>query len=123
MDQVTQQNAALVEQAAAAAASMQEQAAQLAQVAASFRLGTEAVARWSAQPRAASRVADEGANAASAAIAAAPPKRLVAPDARAKPRPATRAAAAGAGSGRATERRTKTERRSPAAANDEWEEF
>ncbi|MET0268756.1 MAG: methyl-accepting chemotaxis protein [Duganella sp.] len=38
MDQVTQQNAALVEQAAAAAASMQEQAAQLAEVASSFRL-------------------------------------------------------------------------------------
>jgi len=38
MDQMTQQNAALVEQAAAAAASMQEQAAQLAQVAAAFTL-------------------------------------------------------------------------------------
>jgi methyl-accepting chemotaxis protein len=38
MDQVTQQNAALVEQAAAAAASMQDQAERLAQVAASFRL-------------------------------------------------------------------------------------
>ncbi|GJI99273.1 methyl-accepting chemotaxis protein [Duganella caerulea] len=41
MDQVTQQNAALVEQAAAAAASMQEQAARLADVAASFKLGDE----------------------------------------------------------------------------------
>ena len=38
MDQVTQQNAALVEQAAAAAASMQDQATRLAQVASSFRL-------------------------------------------------------------------------------------
>jgi methyl-accepting chemotaxis protein len=38
MDQVTQQNAALVEQAAAAAASMQDQAGRLAQVAATFRL-------------------------------------------------------------------------------------
>ena len=38
MDQVTQQNAALVEQAAAAAASMQDQAEQLAQVASTFRL-------------------------------------------------------------------------------------
>jgi methyl-accepting chemotaxis protein len=41
MDQVTQQNAALVEQAAAAAASMQEQAAQLADVASSFKLGND----------------------------------------------------------------------------------
>jgi methyl-accepting chemotaxis protein len=39
MDGVTQQNAALVEQAAAAAASMQEQAAQLASLVARFRLG------------------------------------------------------------------------------------
>ena len=38
MDQVTQQNAALVEQAAAAAASMQEQAERLAEVASSFKL-------------------------------------------------------------------------------------
>src|SRR5471032_1107204 len=43
MDQVTQQNAALVEQAAAAAASMQDQAARLADVAASFKLGDEAL--------------------------------------------------------------------------------
>ncbi|MRW86487.1 HAMP domain-containing protein [Pseudoduganella sp. FT26W] len=41
MDQVTQQNAALVEQAAAAAASMQEQATRLADVAASFKLGND----------------------------------------------------------------------------------
>ncbi|OFA03075.1 methyl-accepting chemotaxis protein [Duganella sp. HH101] len=41
MDEVTQQNAALVEQSAAAAASMQEQAARLADVASSFRLGDE----------------------------------------------------------------------------------
>jgi methyl-accepting chemotaxis protein len=38
MDQVTQQNAALVEEAAAATASLQEQAARLAQAAAGFRL-------------------------------------------------------------------------------------
>jgi methyl-accepting chemotaxis protein len=38
MDAVTQQNAALVEQAAAAAGSLQEQAASLARLVASFRL-------------------------------------------------------------------------------------
>ncbi|XLZ70232.1 methyl-accepting chemotaxis protein [Massilia sp. SR12] len=116
MDQVTQQNAALVEQAAAAAASMQEQAAQLAQVAASFRLGTEAVARWSAQPRVQAQQVDHD--------SAAPPQRLAAPEQRAKPRAAPRPAAASAASGAATsERRSKTERRAPAAGNDEWEEF
>jgi methyl-accepting chemotaxis protein len=40
MDQVTQQNAALVEQAAAASESMQHQAAQLAQVVSIFKVGT-----------------------------------------------------------------------------------
>jgi uncharacterized phage infection (PIP) family protein YhgE len=38
MDQVTQQNAALVEQAAAAAASLQEQAGNLSQVVSIFKL-------------------------------------------------------------------------------------
>jgi methyl-accepting chemotaxis protein len=38
MDQVTQQNAALVEEAAAAAGSLQEQAASLARLVASFRI-------------------------------------------------------------------------------------
>jgi methyl-accepting chemotaxis protein len=41
MDQVTQQNAALVEEAAAASESMQQQAAQLAEVVSVFQLGTE----------------------------------------------------------------------------------
>ncbi|MNR66503.1 Methyl-accepting chemotaxis protein III [compost metagenome] len=39
MDSVTQQNAALVEQAAAAAGSMQEQAGNLAELVSRFRLG------------------------------------------------------------------------------------
>jgi hypothetical protein len=38
MDQVTQQNAALVEEAAAAAGSLQDQSAQLAQVVGGFKL-------------------------------------------------------------------------------------
>jgi hypothetical protein len=41
MDQVTQQNAALVEEAAAAAQSLQEQAAGLSQVVSVFRLDQE----------------------------------------------------------------------------------
>jgi methyl-accepting chemotaxis protein len=44
MDSVTQQNAALVEQAAAAAGSMQEQAAMLASLVARFKLGNEPAA-------------------------------------------------------------------------------
>ena len=42
MDQVTQQNASLVEEAAAAAASLQHQAANLAQVVSVFKLGIRA---------------------------------------------------------------------------------
>jgi len=119
MDQVTQQNAALVEEAAAAAASMQEQAAQLAQVAASFKLGTEAVARWSAQPRPAARAVE------SSAAPAATTKRLIAPDQRSAPRANARAAAndTGPAADRTSDRRSKSERRAPAATNDEWEEF
>ena len=44
MDQVTQQNAALVEEAAAAAASLQEQANNLAQIVSVFRVDTSAAA-------------------------------------------------------------------------------
>ena len=44
MDQVTQQNAALVEESAAAAASMQDQAARLAQVVGVFKLDAQAAA-------------------------------------------------------------------------------
>ena len=44
MDQVTQQNAALVEEAAAAASSLQEQASGLSQVVGVFRLENEQMA-------------------------------------------------------------------------------
>jgi len=57
MDQVTQQNAALVEEAAAAAASMQEQAERLAEVASSFRLEAGVVALPVAVPVAATAAA------------------------------------------------------------------
>jgi len=54
MDEVTQQNAALVEQAAAAANSMQEQAAMLSQVVSVFKVGQQAAASQGA-PRAPAR--------------------------------------------------------------------
>jgi methyl-accepting chemotaxis protein len=53
MDQVTQQNAALVEEAAAAAASLHDQADALAQVVAVFKLGAisqRAAGRQASQP-------------------------------------------------------------------------
>ena len=45
LDQMTQQNAALVEQSAAAAASLQDQAGRLAQLMAAFRLGSAPASR------------------------------------------------------------------------------
>jgi hypothetical protein len=49
MDQVTQQNAALVEEAAAAAQSMQEQAASLVEAVSVFKLDSNAATRPLAQ--------------------------------------------------------------------------
>jgi methyl-accepting chemotaxis protein len=50
MDHVTQQNASLVEEAAAASEAMQEQAAKLAQVVSVFRIETSAPARAPVTP-------------------------------------------------------------------------
>jgi methyl-accepting chemotaxis protein len=50
MDEVTQQNAALVEEAAAAAGSLQEQAATLAEVVSIFKVGHEALAKAAPRP-------------------------------------------------------------------------
>ena len=92
MDQVTQQNAALVEQAAAAAESMQDQAANLARLADSFKLGNEHLAPAMAAPRPKPRVA-----AAPVMRPAAAPKRLTssAPSARAASASASKPATVG----------------------------
>ncbi|NRR33629.1 HAMP domain-containing protein [Oxalobacteraceae bacterium] len=88
MDQVTQQNAALVEQAAAAAESMQDQAASLSSAAAVFKLGNDGGTM--APPAAVTRRAVPTAAAAKPARApAAAPKRL----STSKPAAASRKAA------------------------------
>jgi methyl-accepting chemotaxis protein len=73
MDEVTQQNAALVEQAAAAAQSMQDQAANLAQVVSVFKLDhAQAVRRHSVVPSLAkAAAASAGGDAAPVRIGAA----------------------------------------------------
>jgi len=103
MDQVTQQNAALVEQAAAAADAMQEQAARLAQAVSTFKLDG-----MSAAP------------AAARAASAAPPRpaRPAAPVRTAAPqRPQAVASTKPAASPRLAARPAAT------PAKDEWEEF
>ena len=57
MDQVTQQNAALVEEAAAAAASLQEQASGLSQVVSVFKLDSESAPNALSSPQSAMRPA------------------------------------------------------------------
>jgi methyl-accepting chemotaxis protein len=74
MDTVTQQNAALVEQAAAAAASLQEQAAGLAEVVSVFRMDGGAAPRKQTMAPRRTASAPRPAVAASAAVAAVAPR-------------------------------------------------
>ncbi|MYM85601.1 HAMP domain-containing protein [Rugamonas sp. FT82W] len=95
MDQVTQQNAALVEEAAAAAESMQEQSAKLAEVVGVFKLDASQMAMQArALPPARPRVA--------------PPPRRPAPAVAAQPRKALAAA---------------PKRTAVASSETDWEEF
>ncbi|SHN42665.1 Methyl-accepting chemotaxis protein [Duganella sacchari] len=105
MDNVTQQNAALVEQAAAAAAALQEQAASQAHVVSVFKLDTRYAAAVSAPP----------ASPAAPRLAPAQPARAKAA-ALSAPAAPTAPAAASAPAARAPRSTTK-------AGGDEWEEF
>ena len=78
MDQVTQQNAALVEEAAAAAESMQEQAASLSEVVSIFKLDVASAAV--SRPRAPATV-----KAPAAVTPAAAPRQLASTARRAAP--------------------------------------
>ncbi|WP_395757658.1 methyl-accepting chemotaxis protein [Achromobacter sp. EB05] len=152
MDEVTQQNAALVEEAAAAAGSLQEQAQRLAEAVAVFKINAgdviEVPARQLAQQRSAPRVVaptvEETAPAQQKAAApvepaprqAAPAVRLTHTAPRAKPasgaeaasaarplrRPAPRAATATAAANDAKPATPAATRRQ-APADDDWESF
>ena len=112
LDQMTQQNAALVEEASAAAAAMSEQAQRLSQVVAVFNVGASAAA---AAPRVAPRqpVAATQAKAKAKVPAAAPQPPQVA---KAAPAPQPKPAAAPA---RIADTRTPV----TAGADDDWESF
>ncbi|WP_296948707.1 methyl-accepting chemotaxis protein [uncultured Massilia sp.] len=107
MDEGTQQNAALVEQAAAAAGSLQEQSAKLAQAVAVFKVDRHAAPARMTTPAARAVPAAPAAPAAAAdpAPTAAPRPAIAAP----KPAAATPAPAPA--------------RRPAATSGDEWEEF
>ena len=108
LDQMTQQNAALVEQASAAAASMSEQAQRLAQVVSVFNVGA-----YASQGAAPAR--------SNARPAHAPAPRPVAakPAHKPLPKPATKAAPAPAAARIAAPAKPAT----PAADKDDWESF
>jgi methyl-accepting chemotaxis protein len=123
LDQMTQQNAALVEESAAAASSLREQAGQLAQAVAIFKLGQQESRKVIAQAAATSRdrvavvpAAVKSANPAPAPQAAAKPAPQAAPPQRAAPAPSPAPAAR-----KAAGPRPSTPPAPPKA--DDWEEF
>jgi methyl-accepting chemotaxis protein len=136
MDGMTQQNAALVEQAAAAFQSLQDQAAELQRVVSIFKLAEgEQVASAEVAVAAAVAAASAGTAVATRAVVARPAKpQLKKPAAPAKP--AARAAAAAPAKARtrtdnpgtaahtaAAEKVSTSKKVAAAAASDDWEEF
>ena len=97
MDKITQQNAALVEEAAAAAKSMEEQTEELAQIVSAFQIGAAPVAAPVAARAATGAVRPVPGRASSAAVHS--PAKV------AKKAPANRQPAAGS------------------VAEDDWKEF
>ncbi|WP_296942360.1 methyl-accepting chemotaxis protein [uncultured Massilia sp.] len=111
MDNVTQQNAGLVEEAAAASEALQDQAVKLSELVSVFRV---AARQEAAAPAPAPAPAPRKAQARAAAAALPAPAaaaRFVRPDVRAAVRPAARPAAQPA------------ERKVAATAGGDWEEF
>ncbi|CAB3911863.1 Methyl-accepting chemotaxis protein II [Achromobacter mucicolens] len=143
MDEVTQQNAALVEEAAAAAGSLQEQAQRLAEAVSVFKINAgeviEVPARQLAQQRSAPLMAapkpaqEEPAKPAAQAEPAPAPKAAPAPRltqvARPKPagataaRPMRRPAARAADAAQAPAAAPKPATRRPPPSDDDWESF
>jgi methyl-accepting chemotaxis protein len=121
MDGMTQQNAALVEQAAAAFQSLQDQAAELQRVVSIFKLaeGEEAAAAEAAPAPTSTAVATRAVVARPARRPAASPQ-LKKPAAARKPAAAKDAQAPAADSGAASSTSKKV---AAAAASDDWEEF
>ncbi|GGH50821.1 methyl-accepting chemotaxis protein I [Comamonas phosphati] len=112
LDQMTQQNAALVEESSAAAMALQEQASRLSQVVSVFRTGQQAQARPAAAPRLAPVTAKASASAAKPTPAVQRPQPKAA---AARPLPSAVPAAIAS--------RGKPLAAPAGAADDEWETF
>jgi methyl-accepting chemotaxis protein len=122
LDQMTQQNAALVEESAAAAESLKDQAGRLAQAVSSFRLGSAGGMGHSARLHTATVIhqAQSSARQATPVAHSAPAlKAADKPAAKALPKPASAASAAASGpAARATPPAATS-----APADDDWETF
>jgi methyl-accepting chemotaxis protein-1 (serine sensor receptor) len=114
MDTVTQQNAALVEQAAAASASMREQAGAMARMVSVFELDKDAAPASALMPAPRQPV--------SVAVAVAAPAVKAAGRSPARPK-AARTAAPAKAAAPAAARKSAAEVREVRAGADEWEEF
>jgi methyl-accepting chemotaxis protein len=122
MDQVTTQNAALVEQASAAATSLQEEAAKLAQTVGAFKLVTPAGVRAAmAKPRVVTSVPKMVGNAAPKPVEKAPAKLPT----KAPVKPVVTKARADAAPAAKPVKPAKAAKAEPANAStgDGWEEF
>ena len=117
MDEVTQQNAALVEEAAAASQSMQEQAANLAEVVAFFKTG-QATAAALVPARKGAGLPAVAARPRARAAAARRPAPSPSPDSAGDTAPPAAAAAPAAKPAAAPARKAPLK-----PAEDEWEEF
>jgi methyl-accepting chemotaxis protein len=122
MDGMTQQNAALVEEAAAAFQSLQDQASELQRVVSIFKLvdGEEAAAAEAAAPVATTTAV------ATRAVVARPARRPAASPQLKKPAAARKAGAAKADAASAPEAggaSSTSKKVAAAAASDDWEEF
>jgi methyl-accepting chemotaxis protein len=120
MDGMTQQNAALVEQAAAAFQSLQDQAAELQRVVSIFKLEGEEAGAAAPAPAAASTAV------ATRAVVARPARRPAASPQLKKPAAARKAAAPKADEAKAPESGSSSstsKKVAAAAASDDWEEF
>jgi methyl-accepting chemotaxis protein len=119
MDGMTQQNAALVEQAAAAFQSLQDQAGELQRVVSIFKLaaGEEAPVAAPVAPAGSASTATATA-VATRAVAARPARPQLKKAASARP-----AARAEAGAAPAVDKVSTSKKVAAAAASDDWEEF
>jgi methyl-accepting chemotaxis protein len=118
MDGMTQQNAALVEESAAATRAMQEQAGHLSELVALFQVDAKAD-----KPAAAHGSAQASAQRALPPAAKPAPKPAAKQDAKPGAKPAAARRQAGADSAPRQPRATAAAPRTAAAAADDWEEF